>query len=85
MQRLFVWVVLLAALIMLAVPVAAQNDEDGDGVFPPPQFATEEIIVSVAVTRLNVRSAPEIEEGNIANIVRLGERYPVIGFVEDQS
>lgn len=76
----------LIALIlsMLILPVAAQTPGSG-GVFPPPQWATEEIFAIVAVPRANVRTAPSVETGLITRVITIGQRYAVRGFVDEQD
>ena len=65
-------------LLLLAIPnVFAQPDEDG--VYLPPQYASEDTFALVSVNRANLRSAPSITEGVVVDIARYGDRYPIVG------
>lgn len=56
-------------------------------VFPAPQYATGDIFAIVAVQRANVRNAPSVEEGEsvVVNVIKIGERYPVVGYTQEQD
>lgn len=66
---LFLWVIIPS--------ISAQPDEDG--VYFPPQYASEETFALVSVNRANLRSAPSITEGVVVDIARYGDRYPIVG------
>lgn len=80
-------IVLLALLLVgVVLPLHAQEGEIlPDNVFPPPHYATEETFALVAVPRLNVRNYPSTELGSVIGLVRLGERYQILGWNEDES
>ena len=70
--------VLICLILLLTIPsISAQPDEDG--VYLPPQYATDETFALVAVNRANLRTAPSITEGVVVDIARWGDRYPIVG------
>ena len=70
--------VLICLILLLAIPsISAQPDEDG--VYLPPQYATDETFALVSVNRANLRTAPSITEGVVVDIARWGDRYPIVG------
>lgn len=71
-------------LIMILLLGAAGVQAQDTTIDPAPQFATNETIISVAVTRLNVRALPTVESA-IVTVIELGEKYPVIAGLEDGS
>lgn len=53
--------------------------------FAPPQFATDGIFVVVAEPRVNVRTLPDVIEGQIVRVVTLGQRFPLVASNADRS
>lgn len=76
---------LLAFLLMLAFPTAAQQADTGTPISPPPQYATDAVIAVVAVPRANVRAYPSVELGGVITVVTLGQRFSVLATNEDES
>jgi len=77
------WLLLLFAL--LAIPVSAQQQDDGVPVIPPPQYATDAVVAVISVPRANVRGYPDVEIGGVITVVTLGQRFSVLATNEDES
>lgn len=83
LRRSFFLIVFMSLALIL--PTSAQSPGSG-GVFPPPQWATDDIFAIVAVASgANVRTAPSVETGLIIGVIEIGERFRVRGYVDEQD
>jgi len=82
MRRSLLALIVLVVLLSSAPLVAAQTTASTP--IPPPQFATEDAVVSVDVYRLNVRSAPNINS-LVLTVIEYGDIFPLIGRTEDNT
>lgn len=82
MRRSLLALIVFAVLLSSAPLVAAQTTASTP--IPPPQFATEDAVVSVDVYRLNVRSAPNTNS-LVLTVIEYGDIFPLIGRTEDNT
>jgi uncharacterized protein YraI len=52
---------------------------------PPPQLATDDTLALVVIPRLNVRSAPDTDTGQILTVITYGESFPLLDGLPDES
>lgn len=70
--------ILISLILLLIIPsIYAQPDEDG--VYLPPQYASDATFALVSVNRANLRTAPSMTEGVVVDIATWGERYAIVG------
>lgn len=81
MRRL--WIIVL--LLLVAIPISAQQQDDGVPYSPPPQYATDAVVAIITVPRANVRAYPDVSIGGVITVVTLGQRFSVLATNEDES